>query len=373
MLFRIDQATELQLRPDLAFVSHARWPRDRPAPREAAWDVVPDLAVEVVSPSNSANEVIDKLHEYFQAGVQRVWVVYPKTSEVYVYEAPQRVRILGPLMNSTAARSSPASGSPWPTCSRSNLRPTDLNTPAPPVWTMGHWNTAHPSANGAHSWRPRRPPDPASRRPFPRLTTCSTKSSTARSWKKTIGAFETEIASILAGFLAPFVRANRLGKVLNEMLFRIDPGTDLQRRPDVAFVSHDRWPRDRPAPREAAWDVVPDLAVEVVNPSSSANEVIDKLHEYFQAGVQQVWLVYPRRSEIYVYEAPTRVRILGRGDELDGEASFPDFASPWRRSSGTSPRPADLHATARLDMHASGRHPGSPGRIPRARGPRAWR
>ena len=95
MLFRIDRATELQLRPDVAFVSHARWPRDRPAPREAAWDVVPDLAVEVVSPSNSANEVIDKLHEYFQAGVQRVWVVYPKTSEVYVYEAPQRVRIFG--------------------------------------------------------------------------------------------------------------------------------------------------------------------------------------------------------------------------------------------------------------------------------------
>jgi Uma2 family endonuclease len=156
--------------------------------------------------------------------------------------------------------------------------------------------------------------------------------------EKTMGAFETEIASILAGFLAPFVRANRLGKVLIEMLFRIDPGTDLQRRPDVAFVSHARWPRDRPAPREAAWDVVPDLAVEVVSPSNSANEVIDKLHEYFQAGVQQVWLVYPRRSEIYVYEAPTRVRILGRGDELDGEALLPGFRLPVATLFGDEPQ-----------------------------------
>ncbi|MBV8553988.1 MAG: Uma2 family endonuclease, partial [Planctomycetaceae bacterium] len=57
-------------------------------------------------------------------------------------------------------------------------------------------------------------------------------------------------------------------------------------------------------------------------------EVIDTLHEYFQAGVQQVWLVYPKTSEVYVYEAPQRVRILGRTDELDGGAILSGFRLP---------------------------------------------
>src|SRR5512142_3372890 len=45
-LFRIDQATDLQRRPDPALVSYVRWPRDRPVLRTSPWDVVPDLAVE---------------------------------------------------------------------------------------------------------------------------------------------------------------------------------------------------------------------------------------------------------------------------------------------------------------------------------------
>ncbi|MBV8313628.1 MAG: Uma2 family endonuclease [Planctomycetaceae bacterium] len=146
--------------------------------------------------------------------------------------------------------------------------------------------------------------------------------------KPPMGAYETWIASRLMRWMISCDQEGRFGQVVIEMLFRIDRATELQLRPDLAFVSHARWPRDRPAPREAAWDVVPDLAVEVVSPSDSANEVIDKLHEYFQAGVQQVWLVYPKTSEVYVYEAPQRVRILGRTDELDGGAILSGFRLP---------------------------------------------
>lgn len=55
--------------------------------------------------------------------------------------------------------------------------------------------------------------------------------------EKAVGARESEIASLLIGFLAPFLRAHRLGKAVAETLFRIDKIKDLQRRPDVAFVS----------------------------------------------------------------------------------------------------------------------------------------
>src|SRR3954453_14456859 len=72
--------------------------------------------------------------------------------------------------------------------------------------------------------------------------------------KPAMGAYEIELATLLSWYLTSFVRAHQLGKVVVEALFRIDRTTDLQRRPDVAFVSDARWPRNRRAPSEAAWD-----------------------------------------------------------------------------------------------------------------------
>lgn len=53
------------------------------APRHGR--VVPNLAVEVVSRTDSADHVVDKVAEYFHAGVERVWVVLPSQEHVYVY------------------------------------------------------------------------------------------------------------------------------------------------------------------------------------------------------------------------------------------------------------------------------------------------
>ena len=48
------------------------------------------------------------------------------------------------------------------------------------------------------------------------------------------------------------------------------------RRPDVSFVSFQRWPRGKPVPGTQAWAVVPELAVEIVSPTNGANEVLGK-------------------------------------------------------------------------------------------------
>ena len=79
----------------MAFVSVERWPTDRPDdPGTAVWDVVPDLAVEVTSPNDRAEDQRGKVLEYFEAGVRLVWVVYPTHRLIDVYEAPDRVRVL---------------------------------------------------------------------------------------------------------------------------------------------------------------------------------------------------------------------------------------------------------------------------------------
>jgi Uma2 family endonuclease len=146
--------------------------------------------------------------------------------------------------------------------------------------------------------------------------------------EKIVGVQESEIATLLSGFLFTFLRQSKLGRVVIEMIFRIDLAKNLQRRPDVAFVSHSKWPANRRAPKVSVWDLIPDLAIEVVSPSNSAAGVQRKIHEYFDAGVSKVWVVYPEQKNIYVYTSPTKIQVLQLGDELDGGDLLPGFKLP---------------------------------------------
>src|SRR5215470_20002375 len=83
--------------------------------------------------------------------------------------------------------------------------------------------------------------------------------------REPMGAFETVLASWLCFLLNSFAVGKKLGLAANETLFVLNASRNLQRRPDVAFVSYTRWPAAIVA-RASAWDVVPDLAVEVVSP-----------------------------------------------------------------------------------------------------------
>ncbi len=72
--------------PDVAFVSWDRLPGRR-VPKTPIPHLAPDLAVEVLSKSNTKAEMARKLGEYFQAGVRLVWLVDPKTRTVRVHTA----------------------------------------------------------------------------------------------------------------------------------------------------------------------------------------------------------------------------------------------------------------------------------------------
>jgi Uma2 family endonuclease len=140
-----------------------------------------------------------------------------------------------------------------------------------------------------------------------------------------MSAFATLIASELARRLGNFGEKDNLGRGVPEMLFRLPLPKVRNRRPDVAFVSYKRWPQQRPAPPENAWDVVPELAVEVVSPTDGVEELMDKITEYFQASVQLVWVVYPTHRMIHVYESLTKIRVLTVSDELEGGTILPGF------------------------------------------------
>lgn len=75
--------------PDVAFVSWGRLPGRR-IPDEPVPNVVPDLAVEVLSRRNTPAEMARKRDEYFRAGVRLVWEIDPRARTVRVYTAADR-------------------------------------------------------------------------------------------------------------------------------------------------------------------------------------------------------------------------------------------------------------------------------------------
>jgi Uma2 family endonuclease len=86
--YLLRQDPDTVLGPDLSYIASARIPADR----RRFLPLAPDLAVEIVSPSNSAGEIERKIAIYLEAGTRTIWVVYPRQRQVVVHtpgEAPR--------------------------------------------------------------------------------------------------------------------------------------------------------------------------------------------------------------------------------------------------------------------------------------------
>ena len=140
---------------------------------------------------------------------------------------------------------------------------------------------------------------------------------------KTLGAREIWLASLIDDILDEHAKRSDLGRVVVEMIFLIDDASNLQRRPDVAFVSFDRWPPEVDIPFRSAWNVVPDLAVEVVSDSNTASEVQAKIEEYFRCGVRLVWVVYPHQQAIQSWTSPAACTVARPGETVGGAGVLP--------------------------------------------------
>jgi Uma2 family endonuclease len=78
--------------PDVAFVSQARFEQQGDTVR--AFSGAPDLAVEILSPSNTPAGVHAKVADYFAAGARRVWVIDSESQSVTDYESLLAPRVI---------------------------------------------------------------------------------------------------------------------------------------------------------------------------------------------------------------------------------------------------------------------------------------
>jgi Uma2 family endonuclease len=143
-----------------------------------------------------------------------------------------------------------------------------------------------------------------------------------------MGAYASEVANRIRDELAVYGRATGRGRPRMDILYRLPLPSDKtrRRRPDVAFVSFERWPEDRPIPyRKNPLDIVPEVMVEVASPTDKADALFAKALEYLAAGADVSWVVLPRVRQAFVFEPGRTPRAVSEADSLDGGGKFPDL------------------------------------------------
>ncbi|MGH9431484.1 MAG: Uma2 family endonuclease [Terriglobia bacterium] len=118
--------------------------------------------------------------------------------------------------------------------------------------------------------------------------------------------------------LMRFVDGHKLGTVISMQPFHLFGQT--VRVPDVAFVRKERELPPRNLPEGA-----PDLAIEVISPSNTAREMDQRISDYFGAGCQRVWIVYPEHQEVYIHGLSGVVRRTA-GEQLQDAELLPGFS-----------------------------------------------
>ena len=89
------------------------------------------------------------------------------------------------------------------------------------------------------------------------------------------------------------------------------------RRPDMALVPSSKI--------KTGDESVSNFVVEIISPTDEFRRVNIKLREYFQAGVQVVWHIFPEDEQVYVYTSPTKVTICEGETICSGSPALADF------------------------------------------------
>ena len=78
--------------PDISFISWTRLPSRR-FPDKPIADIVPDLAVEIISRGNTNEEMARKLDDYLTHGVRLIWYIDPRAQEAKVYHGSKEFEV----------------------------------------------------------------------------------------------------------------------------------------------------------------------------------------------------------------------------------------------------------------------------------------
>jgi len=142
--------------------------------------------------------------------------------------------------------------------------------------------------------------------------------------KPMAGRIQVRIAGRIHGILFKFADERRIGEVYSEaqyVLAREPEG--ISREPDVSFLSKERL---RAMPEGTHFEGAPELVVEVVSPSNTAEELDLKIEQYLAAGAQEVWLAYPKTRSVHIHKPDGQILKLRDSDTISC-ALFPGWSA----------------------------------------------
>jgi len=141
--------------------------------------------------------------------------------------------------------------------------------------------------------------------------------------EKAMGFWESRLAVLLAYYIETYLDDNDIGFTLGEGgMQRVDVGQ--VRLPDLSFYLWSRFP-NRQLTLAHILDKVADLAVEVLSPSNTEEEMKRKRREFFAAGTRLFWIIDPEERTVEVYTAPEQFTLFRETDTLDGGDVLPGF------------------------------------------------
>lgn len=143
------------------------------------------------------------------------------------------------------------------------------------------------------------------------------------------------IAATLIALLNQIVWNNKLGYVFAEAPFVLEDKTNWvkgSRVPDVMFVSADRlatYEESTPDWEDKPLVLVPDLAVEIVSPTDSYQDISRKIEVYLEDGVKLAWVIDPKMQIIDVYtQGSNQFTRLKSNNTLTAEGIIEGLAIP---------------------------------------------
>lgn len=135
---------------------------------------------------------------------------------------------------------------------------------------------------------------------------------------KMMNQYQSKLFFLLNRLFLNTVAFQKGGGLISETDMATTP--EQLRRPDIAFYAGEQIEKMKPG----EYQIAPWLA-KVISPTDNADKINKKLEEYFKAGVQVVWHIYPATKQVYVYTAFDKVTIC-RGTTLcSGTPALPDF------------------------------------------------
>lgn len=139
--------------------------------------------------------------------------------------------------------------------------------------------------------------------------------------KEVPAGFEHDVIGInLAMRIGPYARGRGV-LAGSQAGFRMVNGNI--RCPDLSFTARERLPGGRP--NRGFGDVAPDLCIEIISPSEERAEMQDKVEEYFGAGAQQVWQLFPDEMRVRIFLSPGDFTDYFEEEEISAEDLLPGF------------------------------------------------